>query len=126
MKKILITFGLIVVLAGAFVFYNKLYYPPLPIETISKKEVIEKLNKSDEKIIKITSGNEKEWYIVNEQDQSIVDETIIDLLSQKDWVFERKDGSGLFFEKQGEDLIVTTQKWTGDYSLVDIPMKFDK
>lgn len=43
MKRLLITFGLIVVLAGAFVFYNKLYYPPLPIETISKKEVIEKL-----------------------------------------------------------------------------------
>lgn len=122
----LITFGLIVVLAGAFVFYNKLYYPPLPIETISKKEVIEKLNKSDEKIIKLTSENGKEWYIVNEQNQSIVDEIIIDMLSPKEWVFKRKDGSGLFFEKQGEDLIITTQKWTGDYSLVDIPMKFDE
>lgn len=54
MKRLLITFGLIVVLAGAFVFYNKLYYPTLPIETISKKEVIEKLNKSDEKILKLT------------------------------------------------------------------------
>src|SRR5699024_8754935 len=104
---------LIVVLAGAFVFYNKLYYPTLPIETISKKEVIEKLNKSDEKILKLTSENGKEWYIVNEQNQSIVDEIIIDMLSQKEWVFKRKDGSGLFFEKQGEDLIITTQKWTG-------------
>lgn len=126
MKRLLITFGLIVVLAGAFVFYNKLYYPPLPIETISKKEVIEKLNKSDEKIIKLTSENGKEWYIVNEQNQSIIDEIIIDMLSPKEWVFKRKDGSGLFFEKQGEDLIITTQKWTGDYSLVDIPMKFDE
>ena len=126
MKRVLITFGLIVVLAGAFVFYNKLYYPSLPIETISKKEVIEKLNKSDEKIIKLTSENGKEWYIVNEQNQSIVDEIIIDMLIPKEWVFKRKDGSGLFFEKQGEDLIITTQKWTGDYSLVDIPMKFDE
>ena len=48
------------------------------------------------------------------------------MLSPKEWVFKRKDGSGLFFEKQGEDLIITTQKWTGDYSLVDIPMKFDE
>lgn len=126
MKRLLITFGLIVVMAGAFVLYNKLYYPPLPIETISKKEVIEKLNKSDEKIIKLTNENGKEWYIVNEQNQSIVDEIIIDMLSQKEWVFKRKDGSGLFFEKQGEDLIITTKKWTGDYSLVDIPMKFDE
>ncbi len=126
MKGILITFGLIVVLAGVFVFYNKLYYPSLPIETISKKEVIEKLNHSDKKIIKLTSENGREWYIVNERDQSIVDETIIDMLSQNGWVFKRKDGSGLFFEKQGEDLMITTQKWTSDYSLVDIPMKFDE
>ena len=105
MKRLLITFGLIVVLAGAFVFYNKLYYPPLPIETIGKKEVIEKLNKSDEKIIKLTSENGKEWYIVNEQNQSIVDEIIIDMLSQKEWVFKRKDGSGLFFEKQNYENI---------------------
>lgn len=48
------------------------------------------------------------------------------MLSQKEWVFKRKDGSGLFFEKQGEDLIITTQKWTGDYSLINIPMKFDE
>lgn len=126
MKKIFITVGLIGVFVGAFVFYNKLYYPSLPIETISKKEVIEKLNHADKKIIKLTSENGKEWYIVNEQNQSSVDEIIKEMMNEKDWVFKEKDGSGLFFEKQGEDLIITTQKWTGDYSLVDIPMKFDE
>lgn len=126
MKRLLVTFGLIIVLAGAFIVYNKLYYPPLPIETISKKEVIEKLNKSDEKIIKLTSENGREWYIVNEPNQSIVDEIIIDMLNQKEWRFKQKDGSGLFFEKQHEGLIITTQKWTDDYSLVDIPLNFDE
>jgi len=133
MKKTLITISLIVVLVGAFVFYNKLYYPPLPIETISKKEVIEKLNHSDQKIIKLTSENGKEWYIVNERNQSNVDEIIKEMMNEKDWVFKEKDwvfkekdGSGLFFEKHGENLIITTQKWTGNYSLVDIPMKFDE
>ena len=123
MKKILITIALIVLLVGAFVFYNKLYYPPLPIETISKKEVIGKLSHSDQKIIKLTSEKGKEWYIVNERNQSNVDEIIKEMMNEKDWVFKEKDGSGLFFEKQGEDLIITTQKWTGNYSLVDIPMK---
>ena len=126
MKKILITIALIVVLVGAFVFYNKLYYPPLPIETISKKEVIEKLNHSDQKIIKLTSEKGKEWYIVNERNQSNVDEIIKEMMNEKDWVFKEKEGSGLFFEKQGEDLIITTEKWTSNYSLVDIPMKFDE
>ena len=126
MKKILITIALIVLLVGAFVFYNKLYYPPLPIETISKKEVIEKLNHSEQKITKLTSEKGKEWYIVNERNQSNVDEIIIEMMNEKDWVFKEKEGSGLFFEKQGEELIVTTEKWTSNYSLVDIPMKFDE
>lgn len=126
MRKIFITIVLIVVLMGAFVFYNKLYYPPLPIETISKKEVLGKLKHSDNKIIQLTSENGKIWYIVNERNQSVVDEVIIDLMSQKDWAFKEKDGSGLFFEKQDDDLIITTQKWTGNYSLVDIPKKFDE
>ena len=126
MKKILITIGLIVVLVGAFGFYNKLYYPSLPIETISKKEVVDKLNHSDKDIFKLTSENGKVWYIVNERNQSNVDEVIKEMMSEKDWIFKEKDGSGLFFEKQGEDLIVTTQKWTSNYSLVDIPRKFDE
>lgn len=126
MKKILIIFGLILVVTGTFVFYNKLYYPPLPIETISKKEVLDKLNHSDEKIIKLTIEKGKEWYIVNERNQAIANEVIIDFLNQKNWVFKEKDGSGLFFEKQGEHLIISTEKWTVNYSLVDIPLNFDE
>ena len=92
MKKILITIALIVLLVGAFVFYNKLYYPPLPIETVSKKEVIEKLNHSDQKLIKLTSEKGEEWYIVNERNQSNVDEIIIEMMKEKDWVFKEKEG----------------------------------
>lgn len=125
MQKIVIAIGLIAILIGAFVFYNKLYFPPLPIETISKKEVIEKLNNSDEKIIKLTVENEKEWYIADERKQSNVGDIIIEMMRQKDWVFQEKDGSGLFFDKQGKRLIVTTQKWTGSYSLVAIPLHYD-
>ena len=126
MRKIGIVIGVIVLLVGGYVFYNKLYYPPLPIESITKKEVIEKLNNSDVKIIKLTVENGKEWYIVNERNQLNVGEIIIEMMSQKDWVFQEKDGSGLFFEKQGKRLIVTTQQWTGNYSLVDIPVSFDE
>lgn len=49
------------------------------------------------------------------------DEMIKELISKNGWVFKQKDGGGLFFEKQGNRLIVTTQKWTSDYVLVQIP-----
>ncbi|MCZ8535246.1 hypothetical protein [Psychrobacillus psychrodurans] len=47
------------------------------------------------------------------------------MVIQHGWIFKRKDGSGLFFDKQGKILIVTTQKWTTDYTLVKIPSHFN-
>ena len=126
MRKIEIAIGVMILLVGAFVFYNKLYYPPLPIETMSKKEVIDHLNNSDEKMIPLMVENGKEWYIVNDRNQTKVDEIIIATLGQKDWVFKEKEGSGLFFEREGERLIVTSQQWTEKYSLVEIPVGYDE
>lgn len=120
MKKVFVTIGFAIIIAGALVFYNKLYYPSLPIETISKREVLEKLNTSDQPIVFLSKENNQEWYIVNERNQSASDEIIKEMVSQSGWTFTDKDGSGLFFEKQGEKLIVTTQKWTSEYVLVDI------
>ncbi|MFJ7730316.1 hypothetical protein ACIQXF_00345 [Lysinibacillus sp. NPDC097231] len=126
MKKVLVTFtlGTISILVIAFVFHHKLYYPSLPIENISKKEVVEKINNSDKQIVKLTNENSREWYITSERNQSEVDEIIKKMVSQNGWTFVQKEGSGLFFEKQGEQLIITTQKWTGNYLLIKIPSNF--
>lgn len=126
MRKILLAIGLIIIFVSAFVFYNKLYYPSLPIENMSKKEVIEKLNDSNKKMVKLSNENGQEWYLVNERNTSIADEIIKERVSENGWIFKQKDGSGLFFEKYGENLIVSTQKWTSDYVLVEIPADFNK
>lgn len=91
---------------------------------MSKKAVIEKLNDSDKPIVTLSNENGQQWYIIRERDASAADELIKEMVSQKGWTFRQKEGSGLFFEKQGENLIVTTQKWTGDYVLVKIPAPF--
>lgn len=109
-----------VLVASMFIFNSKFYYPALPIETVSKKEVLEKL-KSGEPIIELTIENGKRWYIINERNQDSADDIVIEMLHKEDWAFTNKEGSGLFFDKQGERLIVTTQKWTSDYVIVDIP-----
>ncbi|MFC7686457.1 hypothetical protein [Ureibacillus sp. GCM10028918] len=49
------------------------------------------------------------------------DENVKQLVAAKGWEFKEKDGSGLFFEKNGERLIATTQMWTKEYVLVKIP-----
>ena len=124
MKKILIAILLTLSIAGVYIFMNKLYYPPLPIESMSKKEVVHALKSSDEKIVPLTVENGKQWILVNERNQTIIDELIIDMLQNYGWAFKAKEGSGLFFEKQNTKLIVTTQKWTGNYTLVDIPINY--
>ena len=124
MKKIFIGILLAVLIAGVYIFVNRLYYPPLPIKTMSKKEVVHALKSTDEKIVPLMVENGKQWVLVNERNQSIVDALIIDMLQNYGWIFKEKEGSGLFFEKQNTKLIVTTQKWTGNYSLVDIPINY--
>ncbi|MFC9540202.1 hypothetical protein ACFTQ7_10000 [Lysinibacillus sp. NPDC056959] len=126
MKKVLLTIGIIIFLVGAFVFYNKLYLPPLPIENISKKTVIEKIKDSKIQMVKLSSENGQEWYVIKERDTSVADEMIREMLDQNGWTFKQKEGNGLFFERHGENLIVSTQMWTGDYVLVKIPAKFNE
>jgi len=124
MKKILIAILLTLSIAGVYIFMNKLYYPPLPIESMSKKEVVHALKSSDEKIVPLTVENGKQWVLINERSQPIIDALIIDMLQNYGWAFKAKEGSGLFFEKQNTKLIVTTEKWTSNYSLVDIPINY--
>ncbi|GAB0167955.1 hypothetical protein LSPCS325_13920 [Lysinibacillus sp. CTST325] len=126
MKKVFLIIGIIFFLVGAFVFYNKLYLPSLPIENISKKAVIEKINDSETQMVKLSNENGQEWYVIKERDTSVADEMIKEMLDQNSWIFKQKDGNGLFFERHGESLIVSTQKWTVDYLLVKIPVNFNE
>lgn len=87
--------------------------------------MIEKLNDSDEQIVNLTNENDYEWYIISERNKASADAIIKELVSKNSWVFKQKDGAGLFFEKQGDKLIATTQMWTGDYVLVKIPATFN-
>ncbi|MGE8006286.1 hypothetical protein [Lysinibacillus sp. NPDC093216] len=126
MKKMLLTIGIIIILVGAFVFYNKLYLPPLPIENLSKKAVIEKINDTEKQLVKLSNENGYEWYVINERNISVADDMIKEMVGQNGWVFKHKDGNGLFFKRHGKNLIVATQKWTGDYLLVKIPVNFNE
>lgn len=126
MKKIIVTIGVIIFLVGAFVFYNKLYLPPLPIENLSKKTVIEKINDSETRMVKLSNENGYEWYVIKERNISAADEMIKGILDPNGWIFKQKEGSGLFFERHGDKLVASTQMWTGDYVLVKIPVNFNE
>ncbi|MEK4628679.1 hypothetical protein MKZ17_10775 [Solibacillus sp. FSL R7-0682] len=127
MKKGILAFslGTICIFILIFVIYNKDFYPSLPIESLSKRDVIKIINHSEKPMEKLTDEDGFAWYITSEQDMSIVDDTIKKLVDQNKWIYKDKEGSGLIFEKQEKKLIVTTQKWTGKYVIVKIPINFN-
>ncbi|WP_339217008.1 hypothetical protein [Ornithinibacillus sp. FSL M8-0202] len=128
MKRVGFISAIVIVILVVFIFVNKLYYPSLPINNLSAKETIEKLENSDSKVVEIAVEGDTIWYITRTDNQVVLiaDENIKQMIGSKGWEFKEKDGSGLFFEKEGERLIATTQMWSKKYVLVKVQSKFKK
>ena len=126
MKKAVFIFGIVIVIIVLFICIKKAYYPPLPIDNLSAKEVIGKLKESDNKVVEIAVEDDTIWYITRTENEGILtaDENIKQMIGSSGWEFKEKDGSGLFFEKDGERLIATTQMWSKKYVLVKIPSNY--
>lgn len=128
MKKVVFIFGIVIAIIVVFIFVKKSYYPPHPIDNLSAKEVIGKLEGSDNKVVEIAVEDDTIWYITRTGNEGIstADENIKQMISSNGWEFKEKDGSGLFFEKDGERLIATTQMWSKKYVLVKVQSKYKK
>ena len=120
--------GLFIAVIAVFVVINKLHYPSLPIDDISAKEAIDILKESDSKIAEIAVEGDSIWYITSSENKgiSIADENIKQMIDSNGWEFKEKEGAGLFFEKDGERLIATTQMWSEKYVLVKVQGIFKK
>lgn len=128
LKKVGFVLVIVIGLFSVFILFNKLHYPSLPIENLSAKEVIEKLEESNSEIVELAIEEDTIWYITRAENQgvSLADEHIKQLIGSHGWEFIEKDGSGLFFEKNGDRLIATTEMWTKKYILVKVQSKFNK
>ena len=105
-------------------YFNPLRYPALPadIDSVTPREVVQKLNESDQPLVKISKGDEATWYMMRNSED--VNQQIEKLVSSRDWGFKGADGNSLFFEKDDDTLIVSTEMWTRKYRLVKVPAQF--
>ncbi|EAE6209422.1 hypothetical protein VC38_14290 (plasmid) [Listeria innocua] len=113
---------IIIIIFSIFISLNKLHYPSLPIESITPKEAIQKLNESNQKLAEISKENEVTWYIIKNTED--VNGNIEHFVSSNGWVLQKIEGNSLFFEKGNEILIVSTEMWTNKYRLVKVPSNF--
>ncbi|SER72646.1 hypothetical protein SAMN04487944_1092 [Gracilibacillus ureilyticus] len=123
MKKAGIIIGFLIAITAVLLFLNNSLYPSLPIEGLSAKEALNKLEETDSPIAEIAKKEKYSWYITSTDPSGMLsaDEAVKKMVESDGWEFTQKDGSGLFFEKDGQKLIATTQMLTGDYVLVKIP-----
>lgn len=123
MKKMILGLIAILLITSYILFANKLYYPQSPVDNLSAKDILHKLDDSNEDVVMLSKEDKITWYITRSNNNGILDtdEKIKQMMSNKGWYFKDKEGSGLIFERSGERLIVTTEMWTGKYVIVKVP-----
>lgn len=124
LKKVGVVLLILIVGVITLGFVNKWYYPALPLDALTSKEALQKLKTSNQKIVEIGTDSNVTWYMTKNPEKGMlaVDETIKQFISRDGWEFNEKNGSGLFFEKNGERLIVSTEMWTSRYVLIKVPL----
>ncbi|WP_199622689.1 hypothetical protein [Paenibacillus alkalitolerans] len=123
MKTIVIFVSVLVafILLSFWFYSNKAYYPTLPFEGVSKKEVVKKLGSSNNELVELAKVDGFYWlgFRGNQQEGR---NNVIKAMEDRGLVYESYDGAGLFFKnKNNERIIVTGKMWTGDYVLYKIP-----
>lgn len=121
----LLIITILLTVSVAIYLSSKAYYPPLPVSSVTSKKVISILNSSSEKMIKIAEERGYEWYITK-MEQGKAYENLKDLMEDEGWQFTEQMGAGFFFQKDGQRLIVSTQMWTGNYVICQMPKGWRK
>lgn len=112
---------ILLILFGVLMIYLKgVYYPSLPIDTVSKYEVINKVNKSNGNIVKITDEDSYQWYI-SEMKQGRAYENLKRLMEDKGWFFKEQLGSGFVFQNEQGEIMVSSEMWTRKYVIFHFP-----
>ncbi len=107
-------------LIGIYISYStKFYYPSLPFSSVSKSEVLQDFKPPSDTVVKVTEENGYEWYIA-QADQAKAFKLMKKIVISKGWDYKTQEGSGYFFEKDGETLLVGSQMWTRDYVLFQV------
>lgn len=104
-----------------FAIYERMVHPPLPIENISPQEASERITGSPSPIVYLTEEESYLWYAVKEKRTDRANQRIQEFMESHGWMFTEKMGSGLFFSRDSQEVILTTQKWTKNYTLVKVP-----
>lgn len=94
--------------------------PALPFSGSSASEVKTLLNGYDGKLIKLATVEGVDWYGAP-SGQGAGAEAMKREVAAAGWRFVQQEGSGYFFVRGAEKIVITLEMWTGRYVLFRIP-----
>lgn len=121
MNKWLLSIVAVILLfvGGGILYFYTMYYPVLPIDSMTGHEVVKVINKSRENVVRLTEEKGYDWYITKKEQAF---ENLIILMQNKGWTYNTQEGAGYFFQKDNEALIVVSQMWSSKYVIYQIPI----
>jgi hypothetical protein len=122
LKKVAIIMGLIGLILLGILYYSKAYYPPLPFDSVSKREVLDAVEDANGALAKVTEDDGYEWYIAKMEQGQAYDH-LKAMMKAQGWEFVEQMGSAFLFKQGDADLIVESEMWTGYYVLFQIPSR---
>ena len=104
---------------GVFI-YKEVHNPALPIKSVSKKEVIHKVNESPEDIVKIADEDGYQWYIAEKKGDETYD-NLKKIMKEKGWSYKKQDDSRFVFQSEQGEITVLSRMWTKEYVIFYFP-----
>ncbi|HZG14553.1 MAG TPA: hypothetical protein VE710_05980 [Candidatus Bathyarchaeia archaeon] len=114
-----------VLFIGAFAMFTLerpiFTYPAVPFPA-SKAEVLRDLKGAENTLVKLADDVRFSWYGMKDPQGQAV-EHVKKHMSLHGWSYEDQNGAGYFFAKDGKKLIITSQKWTREFTIFQVPVE---
>jgi len=121
MKKWMLPIAILLIICINIAFSTTLLYPELPFQNKTKAEVAKLASTSTLPLSKITRQGGYVWFVTDDS-QDVALQSLKDRMTRNGWDFIEQDGSGYFFEKESEKVIIESKQWTNDYLLFQLPI----
>ncbi|QRG66477.1 hypothetical protein [Brevibacillus choshinensis] len=112
------------ILLGVFIFAHRphMFYPNLPFSSVPKETVVSLLKeKPSDTIIQLAFEDGYVWYGAN-ADHGLEIEKLKSDMDANGWKFMKQDGSGYFFTKGSEKIVITSSMWSSEVVLFKAPV----
>jgi len=120
-KKWKLSIAVLLIVCINVALFMKFHYPELPFTNKTKDEVVHIATTSNLPLRKVTQQGGYVWFITDDALEEAV-QSLKQRMTNNGWHYVEQDGSGYFFEKDSEKVVIESHQWTSNYLLFQLPI----